>query len=142
MSRELHRRKHHVSHFQVVLLNCDRLGEYPESTNGEAFVAFGAAGVAVSTAWDHNGTTEPLVEISVSGFGPRAATPDGMKVIAEAPFAVGGKGIAVGNWVAGDVANIAVAPGRYTLIVLADTWETFKARRVAFHLLRTGEPPP
>ena len=140
MATELHRRKHYVSHFQVVLLDCARLGEYPESTNGEAFVTFGAAGVAVSTAWDDNCTVQPLVEIAVSGFGPRAATPDGMHVIAEAPFFVGEKGIAVGNWVADDVEKIAVAPGRYTLIVLADTWEPFKARCVAFHLLRAGEP--
>ncbi len=132
----LHQRIHSVSHFQVFLMDRDVSDGHPDYGHGSSLATFSPHAVAVSTAWDDNGTVEPHVEIIVTGFGAPAEPADGLKPVADGQIGVARGGIQVGNAIANDLHAIPVPEGRYVVTVYTDTLAPFTARRVRFHLMR------
>ena len=129
---DLHRKTHSVSHFQVSLIRAG--ANLSEFAVGGTLVNFSENEINVATAWDDNGSVSPEVEIVVTGMNvpPGDGFPP-LSAVASGPFNVGRGGIEAGNWISGDVATVAIAEGRYWVLVLLDTLEPMTARRVQFH---------
>ena len=90
--------------------------------------------INVTTAWDDNGTVPPDVTIEITGCtAPGLAGFPPLLPAASAAFDVSSGGIEVGNWISGDIAKVAIPPGRYWVLVSLDTLEPYKARRLHFH---------
>jgi hypothetical protein len=122
-----------ASHFQVALFAADMPEAYPENIQRDALATYSSHGVAVTTAWDENGTVPPDVLIGVYLM---EAVPDlkNFLAIAQAPIAVSAKGVLVGNAISGDLRTNSLKEGTYDVLVAADTREPFKARCVGFFL--------
>lgn len=131
----LHRRVHSISHFQVFLMDREVADGYPDYGHGGSLATFAPRAVAVSTAWDENGTVEPNVEITVTGFGEPNESFDQLRPVADGRLAVGKNGVLAGNAVSADVAMIEVPAGDYVVTVFTDALAPFTARRVRFHLM-------
>jgi hypothetical protein len=132
MTASLHKRLHHVSHFQISLINAG--ANLTEFDVGCTLVNFASQEINVTTAWDENGTVPPEVEIEVSGFDmPPLEGFAPLFPVATSTFEVGNSGIEVGNWISNDVAKVAVPKGLYKVLVSLDVLEPAKARRVHFH---------
>ena len=132
----LHQRIHSVSHFQVFLMDREASEGYPDYGHGSSLATFSPHAVAVSTAWDDNGTVEPNVEIIVSGYDAPSERSDGLKPVADGQISVARGGIQVGNVVTNDLNTVAIPEGRYVVTVFTDTLAPFTARCVRFHLMR------
>ena len=132
----LHQRIHAVSHFQVFLMDREASDNYPDYGHGSSLATFSPHAVAVSTAWDDNGTTEPHVEVIVTGFDAPSEQSEDLKPVADGQISVARGGIQVGNVIANDVDAVSIPEGRYVVTVFTDTLAPFTARRVRFHLMR------
>jgi hypothetical protein len=118
----------------VALTDAADKGAYPDLSPGGQLVTFGRKGVVAATAWDDNGTTEPLVEIAVSGF-DRPGAGGALLALATGAIDVGAQGVLVGSFLTQDLKLIADVPtGRYQVLVSADALVPMTARRVTFHL--------
>jgi hypothetical protein len=122
-----------VSHFQVALFAAEVPNAYPDNMQGDTLASFSSNGVAVSTAWDENGTVAPHVAVTVYLY-EEAVDLQGLQALAQAPIGIGSPGFIVGNAISGDLHSFVLKEGRYDLLVAADTREPFKARRVGFFL--------
>ena len=132
MTKDLHRKVHNVSHFQVSLVRSG--SPLHDFAVGGVLVNVTATEINVATAWDDNGRVAPEVEISVTGFEvPAVDAFPPLIPITSAIFEVTDGGVEVGNWISGDVAKVAVPPGRYHVLVSMDSLEPMTARRVHFH---------
>jgi hypothetical protein len=136
MTASLHRRIHHVSHYQISLINAG--ANLSEFDVGGTLVNFASQEINVTTAWDGNGTVPPEVEIEVSGFDvPPLAGFEPLFPVASTTFEVSDGGMEVGNWITGDVAKVAVPKGTYRVIVSLDVLQPAQARRVHFHFWKS-----
>jgi hypothetical protein len=134
-----HRRTCSVSHFQIAMLDVDNPNAYPEIFPGEQLVVFGRNGIVVTTAWDDNGQSDPLVEVIVTGIGMPEAQFEGLIPIATGEIEIGDQGAEVGNVISCDLETIMVPAGRWRVLVLADTLKAFHARIVRFHIWPLAE---
>jgi hypothetical protein len=141
MSAELHRRIHNVSHFQIDVLSVGAV--LPEPLFGGALVTFHGRSINVATAWDDNAQVPPHVEIVVTGYDePTLSGFSGLHSIAAGPLDVGHQGLVVGNFITDDTSAVAVAKGRYSVLVLLDKLEPMTARQVHIHLWPAQETSP
>lgn len=131
LPKELYRRVHSVSHYQIDLLV--RGADMAELEAGGTLVSVAPGHIKVATAWDNDGE-EPDVEIIVTGYDPlSAAGIEPLIPIASCPLDVGPGGIEVGNFITADVASVAIPDGRYFVTVFVDKLEPMTARKVHFH---------
>lgn len=136
MTTRLHKRVHKVSHFQLALLDGSSDTTYPDDPYGAALAAFAPTGVVVSCAWDDNAKLAPDVDVEVryTTEMPTPASAGTLIPVTVGQIAIGTRGVEVGNWITGDIARIAVAPGRHGVGILMDTVEPYKARTIQFVL--------
>jgi hypothetical protein len=132
MTKDLHRKVHNVSHFQISLVRSG--SPLQDFAVGGVLVNVTATEINVATAWDDNGRVAPEVEIAVTGFAvPVVDAFPPLTPVTSAIFEVADDGVEVGNWISDDVAKIDVPPGRYHVLVSMDSLEPMTARRVHFH---------
>jgi hypothetical protein len=129
-----HRRMCSVSHFQIAMLDAANPNAYPEIFPGGELVIFGRNGIVVSTVWDDNGQSEPLVEVIVTGLSRPEMQFEDLIPIATGEIEIGDKGVEVGNVISCDLQTIMVPAGRWRVLVLADTLKAFHTRIVRFHI--------
>lgn len=129
----LHRRVHTVSHFHAMVASKGQ--PFPDDLFGGTLVTFHDCGLIAATAWDDNATSDPHVEIIVSGFEPPLpGLFPGLLPAAAGNLTVGPEGLEAGNVITGDIALIGVPLGRYRVLVLLDTLTPMTARRLHVHL--------
>ena len=131
--REIHRRTHSVSHFQVDLVA--KGSPFSEPCMPATPVLFAPGHIKVATAWDDNGRSMPFVEIAITLDDGAAPDFTGLVALAEGPFEAADAGLETGNFITGDTAALSLPRGLYRAVVLVDTLEAMSARRVHFHLL-------
>ena len=132
MTKDLHRKVHNVSHFQISLVRSG--SPLHDFAVGGVLVNVTATEINVATAWDDNGRVAPEVEIAVTGYNvPTVDAFPPLIPVASAIFEVADSGVEVGNWISGDVAKVDVAAGRYCVLISTDNLDPMTARRVHFH---------